>query len=240
MTSQLHLYTTPPHPCNYLGDHQATTVFIDPNMPKDMNLYEILSQHGFRRSGEYLYRPHCHGCEACIPVRVPVNLFAPNRTQRRIWKRNQDLVVSQVPACYKQEYYQLYSRYINTRHIGGGMDNPNIENYKTFLICSWADTVFYEFRLDNQLVAVATVDVFSNGLSAVYTYFDPELEARSLGTFAVLWEIEQCKQQGLEWLYLGYFIKACRKMRYKVAYQPLEYYYHGVWQTMSKENLEIF
>jgi arginine-tRNA-protein transferase len=233
MNNQAHfnLYATPPHECSYLPERQATTVFIDPHFPKDAALYDTLSQHGFRRSGEHLYRPHCHGCDACIPVRIPVHAFQPRRSQKRIWRTNQDLTVKQRIATFQAEHFNLYCRYLNARHRGGGMDNPTRESYHQFLISSWADTIFYEFRWQEQLVAVAVADIFENGLSAVYNFFDPALTKRSLGVYAVLWEIEQTRQLGLESLYLGYWIKECQKMNYKTEYNPLEFYRHGVWRT---------
>lgn len=230
---QFNLYATPPHDCSYLSDRQATTVFIDPRFPKDTVLYEVLSQHGFRRSGEHLYRPHCHSCEACIPVRIPVWVFEPRRSQRRIWKRNQDLTVTTVPNVFKREHFNLYCLYLAARHRGGGMDNPTPESYMQFLTSDWSDTIFYEFRLKRQLLGVAVVDVLESGTSAVYTFFDPSYPERSLGVYAILWEIEETKRLQFDWLYLGYWIRECRKMRYKIEYHPLEHYHHGVWQRLK-------
>lgn len=232
--TQFHLYATPPHECSYLPKRLATTVFIDPHFPKDMELYENLSQHGFRRSGEHLYRPHCHDCNACTPVRIPIEHFKPRRIQKRIWKKNQDLVIVPQPSAFNQNHFDLYRKYIATRHRGGGMDNPTPDNYIQFLSSQWAETVFHEFLLGEELVAVAVVDHFEQSLSAVYTFFDPEYEQRSLGAFAILWQIEQAKQLNLKWLYLGYWIKECQKMSYKTDYQPLEYYQYGVWHTLQK------
>jgi len=229
--TQFYLYATPPHDCSYLAQRKATTAFIDPHFPKDMELYENLSQHGFRRSGEHLYRPDCHGCHACIAVRVPVADFQPRRVQKRIWKRNQDLVIVPQAAVFKQEHFDLYCDYITLRHQGGGMDNPTPDNYIQFLSSQWSETVFYEFLLEKQLIAVAVVDKFEQALSAVYTFFSSEHEQRSLGVYAVLWQIELAKQLNLKWLYLGYWIEECQKMSYKTDYQPLEYYQYGVWQA---------
>ncbi|EIJ42768.1 putative arginyl-tRNA:protein arginylyltransferase [Beggiatoa alba B18LD] len=228
--TQFNLYATPPHECSYLSGRQATTIFIDPHFPKDKALYSTLSQHGFRRSGEHLYRPHCHSCDACVPVRIPVCFFEPNRTQQRIWRKNQDLVVKAVAGGFREEHFQLYSRYLAARHAGGGMDNPTRHSYMQFLTSSWAETIFYEFYLQDELIIVAVVDHFEQGLSAVYTFFNPDYPKRSLGVYAVLWEIEECKRLRKEALYLGYWIKNCQKMSYKVNYQPLEYYRHGLWQ----------
>ncbi|OQW94255.1 MAG: arginyltransferase [Beggiatoa sp. IS2] len=228
--TQFSLYATPPHECSYLSNRQATTIFIDPHFPKDSVLYETLSEHGFRRSGEHLYRPHCHHCNACIPVRIPVNSFTPRRSQRRVWQKNQDITVAATASVFRREHFTLYCRYLAARHKGGGMDNPNPDSYMQFLTSNWSDTIFYEFRLNKQLFAIAVADFFENGMSAVYTFFDPDCPARSLGTQAILWEIEEAKRLQLDWLYLGYWVQECQKMRYKIAYQPLEYYRQGIWR----------
>ncbi|HYY16343.1 MAG TPA: hypothetical protein VE965_06835 [Gammaproteobacteria bacterium] len=127
------------------------------------------------------------------------------------------------PPDFKHEYFQLYQKYLAARHPGGGMDNPTPQSFMEFLTASWADTIFYEFRLDRHLLAIAVVDRMEDALSAVYTFFDPDHSARSLGRFAILCEIEAARIAGLKWLYLGYWIKECRKMRYKSEYRPFEY-----------------
>lgn len=234
--TQFNLYATPPHECTYLPGYQATTVFIDPAFPKDAKLYSRLSQHGFRRSGEHLYRPYCRCCEACIPVRIPVRQFVARRYQRRIWQKNQDITVNCVDSTFKAEHFALYCRYLRARHTGGGMDNPTQASYSQFLTSSWAATLFYEFRLQQRLLAVAVVDHFKQSLSAVYTFFDPDCPKRSLGAYAILWQIEEAKRLQQDWLYLGYWIESCRKMHYKIEYQPLEYYHQGSWQLFERGN----
>jgi arginine-tRNA-protein transferase len=226
---QFSMYATPPHECSYLPEREATTVFIDPLFRKNSKIYSTLSQHGFRRSGEHLYRPQCHSCSACIPVRLPVASFTPRRNQQRTWKKNQDLQVTPTKATFKQEHFELYQYYLASRHQGGGMDHPSPESFVHFLTSSWSRTIFYEFRLQEQLVAVAVADFFDHGLSAVYTFFNPDYAERSLGVFAILWEIEEAKRLGKTWVYLGYWIKECHKMNYKTQYQPLEYYRQGNW-----------
>jgi arginyl-tRNA--protein-N-Asp/Glu arginylyltransferase len=227
------LYTTPAHECSYLPNQSAKTVFIDPYFRKDSQLYGELSRHGFRRSGEHIYRPHCPNCSACIPVRIPVHHFQPRRSQRRVWQKNQDLTVIPHPNKFNQEHFELYCQYLATRHSGGGMDEPTPKNYQQFLISRWAKTVFYEFRLQQTLVALAVVDHFEDGLSAMYTFFTPELPARSLGVYAILWEITQAKRLHKKWLYLGYWIEECQKMKYKTEYQPLEYLLENKWQPIN-------
>ncbi len=229
------LFATPETTCNYLPDQQSTTVFADPNLTKDKNVHSILALQGFRRSGEYIYRPNCQACQACISTRLRVADFQLNRNQRRTWKRNQDLDIQIHPAKFEQEHFDLYQRYIATRHEDGGMDNPTPESYMQFLTCEWSDTYFIEFRLDQNLVAVAVLDALENAFSAVYTFFAPHLSQRSLGRFAVLYEIDFAKQKGIEYLYLGYWIKECQKMSYKLDYQPQEHFIRGRWQNAIKK-----
>ncbi len=232
-TRTLALYSGTPHPCGYLPGHTATTLFPDPRVPVDTHLYSRLIDHGFRRSGEHIYRPHCQDCNACIPVRIPVAAFQPNRVQKRTWRRNADLQVSRVAAVRNEEHFALYRRYLATRHPGGGMDDPDPEHYLSFFTHPRIDTAFYEFRLRGQLLAVAIVDHLEQGLSAVYTFFDPDHHARSLGVYAVLWQIEEASRLGLPWVYLGYWIEASPKMRYKSQYRPLEAYRGGRWNIID-------
>ena len=225
----LSFYATPVHECSYLESHEAVTVFADPEFRKDTALYSVLSRYGFRRSGQHIYRPRCPTCNACVPVRVPVREFTPRRSQRRAWQANQDLQVNPREPVFDEEHFALYRRYLESRHKGGGMDNPSRDQFMEFLASPWSETVFYEFRLGGRLLGVTVADRLEDGLSAVYTFFDPESGNRSLGVFAVLWELEQAKHQGLDWLYLGYWIGAAPKMRYKTEYQPLEFFQSGHW-----------
>ena len=226
---KLSFYMTPEHECNYLSDKKAKTVFADPDYPMNGNIYTALARHGFRRSGGHIYKPQCHQCNACIAIRLPVENFISNRNQKRNWVRNSDLEMTRVQAGFNHEYFNLYQRYLTARHPDGGMDTPDPESFTNFLMTSWATTVFYEFRKNNKLLAVAVVDELTDGLSAVYTFFDPNESDRSLGRYAVLAEIELARNQGLQWLYLGYWIADCRKMQYKDEYQPLEYFYQEKW-----------
>jgi arginine-tRNA-protein transferase len=195
-----------------------------------MRLYSALSRHGFRRSGTHVYRPHCPGCQACVPVRVPVGTFAPRRVQRRVWRANRDLRVVPTPAAFSPVQFALYSRYVSARHPRGGMDRVTPEQYLEFLASEWSDTTFSEFRLAGDLVAVAVADRLDDGLSAVYTFYAPELARRSLGTYAVLWEIEEARRLGLAYLYLGFWVRESPRMRYKASFQPLEYFHAGAWR----------
>lgn len=224
MTDLAHLkfYATQPHDCSYLAQEQAAMLFLDPQQEVDEQTYAQLSELGFRRSGAHLYRPHCPQCNACVPARIPVEPFAPNRQQKRIYKRNGDLQVTATEPRLTDEIYLLYSRYITARHADGDMYPPSREQFASFLVNNSRFCEFNEFRLDGKLLAVAVTDRLSIGLSAVYSFFDPDAPRRSLGRYAILWQIEQARTLGLPALYLGYWIKNCRKMNYKTEYRPLE------------------
>ena len=226
----LGFYATPPHECNYLPDREAITLFADPCFPKNARLYAALADCGFRRSGEHLYIPHCNACSACTAVRVPVHEHSLSSSQKRTWKRNGDLSITHRAPEYDEEHFLLYQRYLKSRHPGGGMDEPTPESYMDFLTSSWSETVFYEMRdQTNALVALAVADLIDHALSAVYTFYAPEQGRRSLGRYAILYEIEQARAMNLKWLYLGYWINECRKMAYKTEYQPMEYYRDNQW-----------
>jgi arginyl-tRNA--protein-N-Asp/Glu arginylyltransferase len=225
----LKVYTTYPHSCSYLEDQEATTLFVDPRTAVDASLYSKLSVLGFRRSGSHLYRPHCGNCNACIPARVPVNRFSPSRGQRRVWRNNQDIVIKPVSSIREQQFFDLYQRYIDARHRDGDMYPPARDQYESFLSDEWGVTRFFGLYLADELAGVAVCDTLEDGLSAIYTFFEPDLDKRSLGTHAILWQLELAKQEGLQYLYLGYWIRECRKMSYKIQYRPLELFVNGRW-----------
>jgi arginine-tRNA-protein transferase len=225
----LKVYTTYPHSCSYLEDQEATTLFVDPRTTVDGNLYSRLSVLGFRRSGSHLYRPHCGHCNACIPARVPVERFKPSRNQKRTWRRNQDLFVEPAESIADDENYGIYQRYIEARHRDGDMYPPARDQYESFLSDEWGVTRYYRMSLDGRCIAVAVVDVLDDGLSAIYTFYEPDMEKRSLGTFAVVWQLQLARRLSLDYLYLGYWIKECQKMAYKIQYRPLELYLNGRW-----------
>lgn len=226
---KLGFYITPEHTCSYLKERQAITLFADPHFPMNRHIYTQLAQKGFRRSGEYLYKPYCDHCNACIPVRIPVNAFIMRKRHRRIWKNNKDLSISECSTEFNESHFELYRKYLNKKHPGGGMDNPGRKDYTGFLSSCWMDTMFYELKLEDQLIAVAVTDRLDDGLSAVYTFYDPDFGIRSLGIYSILFEIEETKRMGLDWLYLGYWIAECSKMNYKDQFRPLEYLYDNAW-----------
>lgn len=231
--SHLKLFATQAHPCSYLEGQEATTVFVDPEAAIDIHVYSQLSLLGFRRSGAHLYRPQCSTCQACMSCRIPVALFKPNRSQKRCWRRNQDIDLRIVNSINTLEHYNLYSRYIEGRHQDGDMYPPSETQYKAFLTSEWGATQFIEFRLQERLIGISVCDKLEDGLSAVYTFYDPDLQERSLGKFAILAQIEMANQLHLPYVYLGYWIKQCDKMNYKTDYRPLELLINRRWMRLN-------
>ena len=227
------LFATGEHSCSYLPGRVARTAFADPYFPLDNRHYSLLIRRGMRRSGRYVYRPACTGCSACRSLRIPVEAFAPRRSQRRCAALNADLETRLCPPVFRQEHFDLYARYVGSRHAGGGMDNPDPESYMDFLVAPWSDTQFVEFRQQGTLLAVAVMDRVADGLSAVYTFFDPDHTRRGLGTNAILWQIAETSSRRLNYLYLGYWIQECPKMRYKEHFQPAEVFNGGAWRPLG-------
>jgi arginyl-tRNA--protein-N-Asp/Glu arginylyltransferase len=220
---RLALYLTPEHACSYLPPRPAQTLFVDPLARPNPQVYEHLLGLGFRRSGDHVYRPHCPGCRACVPVRLPVAEFAPRRSQRRCWLRGQEgLEVHQRPPLFDPAHYLLYQRYTAARHADGGMADADERRYMEFLTTHWCPTRFVELLRDGRLLAVAVTDELPHTLSAVYTFFDPQRSDLSPGVLAILWQVREATRRGLEYLYLGYWIGASDKMSYKDQYRPLE------------------
>jgi len=233
MTEPITFYQDTAHDCSYLDNQQARNIYPDPNQTLTNELYSQLIAHGFRRSGNLAYRPYCSDCSACVPVRINVEQFKASRSQRRCLQRNQDLTISHHSATFNAEHFELYRRYLASRHLNGGMDNPTEESYVSFLTSDWSETSFIEIRRDSQLVAVAITDHVHNGLSALYTFFDPDMAEYSLGTYGILQQINIAQTQGLSWLYLGYWIKDCQKMQYKQNFSAIEGYIAQQWQSLE-------
>ncbi len=230
---KLNFFASAAEPCSYLDNRKSVSAFANPHMDMDMKTYNELIQHGFRRSGGYIYRPHCPHCQECISVRVPVKMHRYSRNEQRVIKRNSDLRISIMPGRYRDEHFDLYRRYINSRHDEGSMANPNKSDYHRFLICDWTDTLFFEYRHNRILIAVAVCDITDSGLSAVYTFFDPDYANRSPGHFAILSQIHETRLRDLDYLYLGYWIRDCNKMSYKRRYKPLEAFLNDQWVNLE-------
>lgn len=231
---RIQFYTTASYDCSYLPDHQARSQVAAPAELIDSALYSQLVQHGFRRSGHYVYRPWCDHCRACVPVRLPVAQFQPTRSQRRTHKKQEHLQVRLLGLEYREEHFRLYQRYQTLRHAGGGMDQDDREQYQNFILKSGVASFLAEFRDEHGVRMVSLIDQLDDGISSVYTFFDPEPANAGFGVFNILWQIGLARQLGLPYVYLGYWVKDCRKMTYKTDYQPIEGLIEGVWQALPR------
>ncbi len=228
-------YISTPHVCSYFPDREASTVFVDPQNPADTVTYNYLIRVGFRRSGDLVYRPQCYDCNDCVSVRLPVAAFQLRRNQKRIARRNADLQVNIVPGEFRQEHFELYKKYQQGRHPDSSMNDDNPDHYEEFLFYQGIDTELVEFRLGGRLLCVAVTDIVADGLSAVYTFYDPDDARRSLGVNAILWQVEEARKRGKPHVYLGYWIKRHEKMHYKIDYSPVEGFIEKKWRLIERE-----
>lgn len=234
--SALNFYLTAPYPCSYLTDMQARSQVATPAFLINTAVYSELVLHGFRRSGTYTYRPQCDNCRACVPLRIVTKDFSLSRSQRRAWVQHAHLEATLHKLQDSAEHYELYQRYQRARHKDGGMDNDDRESYQNFLLESHVDSLLVEFREQGVLRMVSVIDLLNDGLSAVYTFYEPDLPGASFGVYNVLWQIELCRKLELDFVYLGYWIAGSRKMAYKTRYQPAQGLIDGAWRPLEGES----
>ncbi|MDP3678642.1 MAG: arginyltransferase [Methylotenera sp.] len=235
LLNKLQFYVTTGYNCGYLPNKLAQSLIASPQHLVNAEVYSGLIQQGFRRSGMFAYRPHCENCQACVPVRIILQDFAPNRSQKRAFKQHQNLTATILPVAFYEEHYALYAAYQRARHTDQTKQDEitkqadDTEQFQSFLCQSNVESVLVEFRENNQLKMVSVLDIVSNGISAVYTFYDTTETKVSYGTYNVLWQIEWAKSFNLPYLYLGYWIKDSPKMAYKQNYKPLEMLIDGKW-----------
>jgi leucyl-tRNA---protein transferase len=230
--NQISYFITQSYECSYLPGKQARSKVAAPIHWVNATRYDDLIKHGFRRSGQYTYKPHCESCQACVPLRVPVQEFKPNRSQKRSFNQYQQLQIYIKPLSFDAEHLALYLHYQTYRHQANEPIEQLTQQYENFLLVSNVNTQLIEFRLESKLVMVSVVDLLSDGVSSVYTFYNPSI-TKGLGTYNVLWQIEYAKLLQKKYVYLGYWINDSQKMAYKTSFKPYEIYQNDYWKLCS-------
>lgn len=238
-------YVTTAQPCPYLPGKQERKLFTHLSRGRSAALIDNLLKGGFRRSQNIAYTPYCDGCNACVPVRILVNEFEPSRAFRRVLRTNKDIAPRNVGAVPTSEQYSLFRGYIDTRHGDGGMADMSVLDYAMMVEDSAVNTFLTEYRVtrlpngeptsEGGLIAASLCDRLSDGISMVYSFFDPDLPQRSLGTYMILDTIDLAKSYGLPYVYLGYWIKGSAKMDYKTRFTPQEYLTPDGWISSHED-----
>jgi len=228
----IRLFETVIDDCPYLDGEKSASILVDPEHAIDQALFSLLSRSGFRRSGEMLYSPKCPSCNACVSVRIPTSDFVPSRSQKRVWKKNRDLQVTVEDVAFDQAQFDMYLRYQRHRHPESSMCDEDQSKYIGFIESSYARSKFLCFYLGEQLIGISVLDQFQGGISAVYTFFEPEHSHRSLGTYAILYAVKLARMKEIPYVYLGYWIDGSTKMDYKRNFSPLEGYQQRRWQLL--------
>lgn len=229
----IRLFETVVDDCPYLDDQKSASILVDPDHEVDRNLFSMLSRSGFRRSGEMLYSPKCPSCNACVSVRIPSARFKPSKSQKRVWRKNLDLRVTLEEVRFDQEHFDMYLRYQQHRHPDSSMCDEDVTKYTGFIDSEFSRSKLLVFRLDGRLIGISVLDQFDGGISAVYTFFDPEFSNRSIGTHAILYALKLAKAHEIPFVYLGYWIDGSQKMDYKRNFRPLQGYAERQWKDLN-------
>lgn len=229
----IRLFETVVDDCPYLDDQKSASILVDPDHEVDRNLFSMLSRSGFRRSGEMLYSPKCPSCNACVSVRIPSARFKPSKSQKRVWRKNLDLRVTLEEVRFNQEHFDMYLRYQQHRHPDSSMCDEDVTKYTGFIDSEFSRSKLLVFRLDGRLIGISVLDQFDGGISAVYTFFDPEFSNRSIGTHAILYALKLAKAHEIPFVYLGYWIDGSQKMDYKRNFRPLQGYAERQWKDLN-------
>ena len=230
---EIQFYITKEYSCGYINSQKAQSIVATPYKNINSKNFKNLISQGFRRSGQYVYKPSCKNCSACIPIRLLASNFKASRSQKRVKKYLDKLSIKLLPLTFDEEHYNLYVDYQNKRHRNDNKSEDDIADYNDFLITSNVNSKLVEFRLNNQLKMVTIIDIIDDGISAVYSFYDCSDQKLSLGTTSIIWLLEFCKKENLSFLYLGYWIHESQKMKYKINFKPYELMINGVWQEAT-------